>query len=98
MPSAWPHPQPCARKVKAHKHSHHRLAGHSGIPCAMVLRFPSCSSRGPGFLAPVIGAMRSIRQLDASVGAPEPHDFAVRDSTARLAVLHASIASRVPRS
>jgi hypothetical protein len=21
-----PHPQPCVRKVKAHKHSHHRLA------------------------------------------------------------------------
>jgi hypothetical protein len=33
---------------------------HSGIPCAMVLRFPSCSSRGPGFLAPVVSAMRSI--------------------------------------
>jgi hypothetical protein len=26
-----------------------------GIPRAMVLRFPSCSSRGPGFLAPVVG-------------------------------------------
>jgi len=26
MPGAWPHPQPCVRKVKAHKHSHHRLA------------------------------------------------------------------------
>src|SRR4029079_3486561 len=26
MPGAWPHPQPCARVKKAHKHSHHRLA------------------------------------------------------------------------
>jgi hypothetical protein len=36
----------------------------------------TCSSRGPGFLAPVISG--SFRQLSASVGAPEPHDFAVR--------------------
>src|SRR5579863_3589310 len=36
-------------------------------------------SRGPGFLAPVAGAMREHRrQLDASVGASGPHDFAVR--------------------
>jgi hypothetical protein len=26
MPGAQAAPQPCARKVKAHKHSHHRLA------------------------------------------------------------------------
>jgi hypothetical protein len=30
---------------------------HSGIPCAMVLRFPSCSPRRPGFVVTVIGAM-----------------------------------------
>ena len=58
----------------------------------MVLRFPSCSSRGPGFLAPV--AREFVHELGASVGAPEPHDFAVRDSTARLAAPTASIASR----
>jgi hypothetical protein len=100
MPSAWPHPQPCARKVKAHKHSHHRLAGHSGIPCAMVLRFPSCSSRGPGFLAPVITRIVTT-QLGISVGMPEPHDFAVRIEIVRpRAKTRAAIQGvhRIPRS
>src|SRR6516165_10727761 len=32
----------------------------AGTPCAMVLRFPSCSPRRPGFFATVIGAMQSI--------------------------------------
>jgi hypothetical protein len=57
----------------------------------MVSRFPSRSSRGPGFLAPVVREI--VHELDTSVGAPEPHDFAVRDSTARLAALPASTAS-----
>jgi hypothetical protein len=56
----------------------------AGIPRAMVLRFPSCSSRGPGFVAPVV--RRMLRDLDASVGAPEPHDFAVRAGVARPAM------------
>jgi hypothetical protein len=52
---------------------------HPGIPCAMVLRLISCSPRGPGFLAPVIGVdCEASRRLGASVGAPGPHDFAVR--------------------
>jgi hypothetical protein len=50
----------------------------------MVLRFASCSPRGSGFLAPVIGENNS--QLDASVEASGPHDFAVRAGIARLAV------------
>src|ERR1700732_4637794 len=44
----------------------------------MVLRFSSCSSRGPGFLAPVVRGL--LHKLSASVGAPEAHDFAVRDT------------------
>jgi hypothetical protein len=85
---------PAASRAKktTHEFSHHRYAASTGIPCAMVLRFPSCSSRGPGFLAPV--AREFVHELGASVGAPEPHDFAVRDSTARLAAPSASIASR----
>jgi hypothetical protein len=58
--------------------------GSTGIPCAMVLRFLSCSSRGPGFVAPVV--RRMTHDLDASVGAPEPHDFAVRAGIARPAM------------
>jgi hypothetical protein len=92
MPGARSHPQPRVRKKTTHEFSHHRYAASTGIPCAMVLRFPSCSSRGPGFLAPV--AREFVHELGASVGAPEPHDFAVRDGTARLAAPSASIASR----
>jgi hypothetical protein len=37
------------------------------------------NSWSPGFLATVARVMRSItRELDASIGAPGPHDFAVR--------------------
>jgi len=43
-------------------------------------------------------ARSSPCKLDASVGASGPHDFAVRDGTARLAAPSASIASRAPRS
>ena len=77
MPGAWPHPQPRVRKVKAHKHSHHRSAEtfrHSprdGVTVSFVL-FPaiglSCHRR-----------LRIIaRKLGIGVEMPEPHDFAVR--------------------
>jgi hypothetical protein len=92
MPGARSQPAASRAKKTTHEFSHHRYAASTGIPCAMVLRFPSCSSRGPGFLAPV--AREFVHELGASVGAPEPHDFAVRDSTARLAAPSASIASR----
>jgi hypothetical protein len=59
----------------------------SGIPHAMVLRLISRSPRGPGFLAPVIPEKLASQELNASVGAPGPHAFAVRFSTARLATL-----------
>jgi hypothetical protein len=49
----------------------------SDIPCAMVLRFPSCSPRRSGFLVTVAGAVFSA-DLNASVEASGPHDFAVR--------------------
>jgi hypothetical protein len=38
--------------------------------------------------------VRVFRRLDASIGASGPHDFAVRVSTVRHAVLAASTASR----
>ena len=57
----------------------------SGLPCAMALRLISCSPRRPGLFATVTNEL--LRQLDASVGASGPHDFAVRISVARLATL-----------
>jgi hypothetical protein len=71
----------------------------SGLPCAMVLRFPSYSPRGPGFLAP--SSARSSRQLDTSVGVSGPHDFAVRISAVRPARslrTRRQCVHRIPRS
>jgi hypothetical protein len=47
------------------------------------LRLTPRSPRGPGFLAPVILRIVTTR-LSASVGAPGPHDFAVRVAADRL--------------
>jgi hypothetical protein len=68
----------------------------SGLPCAM-----SCGlyviSPGTGFLAPVTGAMLSHRRrLDASIGAPGPHDFAVRMMPFVRARKHTATSSRPP--
>src|SRR5580704_18091007 len=57
----------------------------SGIPHAMVLRLIARSPRGPGSFAPVIPEKLASQELNASVGAPGPHAFAVRFSIARLA-------------
>ena len=55
----------------------------SGIPCAMVLRLIRDLPGEPGFLAPIIARLVTTR-LGASVGAPGPHDFAVRFGAVRL--------------
>ena len=56
----------------------------SGIPHAMVLRLIARSPRGPGSLAPVIPEKLASQELNASVGAPGPHAFAVRIQRVRL--------------
>jgi len=90
-------PQPCVQKVKAHKHSHHGHTGtfrHSprnGFTVSFVL-FPgtglSCPRRRRDAKHP--------RQLSASVGAPEPHDFAVRRQ--HRSSCGATRVHRIPRS
>src|SRR5262249_37742317 len=42
------HPQPCGRMKKARKQVTTGTPKQSGIPCAMVLRLPSCSRRSAG--------------------------------------------------
>jgi len=56
---------------------------HPSLPCATVLRLIRDLLGAPGCLATVMS--RSFYSLIASVGATGPHDFAVRDSSARLA-------------
>jgi hypothetical protein len=90
--------------VESTRVSHHRSTGTPGLPCATVLRLISSSPRGPGLFAPVIGVMpacraregrhRHHRQLDASVGASGPHDFAVRKPAPSSEAPPASIASQ----
>jgi hypothetical protein len=55
---------------------------HTGLPCAMALRLTSCSPRRTGFVVTV--AFGWSRKLDASVAASGPHDFTVRNNSARL--------------
>jgi hypothetical protein len=78
----------------AHECSHHRYSRiHPAFPHAMVLT-------AYFVLSPVTGLVchrrrRScLRQLDASVGASGPHDFAVRESAVRQRHCHVH---RIPR-
>jgi hypothetical protein len=85
MPGAQPHPQPCVRRRKAHKHSHHRLA--ETFRHSLRGGFNGFLRDLPGdraFLPPSL-ARSSIRKLDISVGISGPHDFTVRFRAARLA-------------
>jgi hypothetical protein len=49
----------------------------------MVLTVSFVLSPVTGFLATVISEKLASQKLDASIGAPEPHDFAVRVSAVR---------------
>ena len=79
---------------------------HSGIPCAMVLRLPSCSPRRIG-----LGCLRRLRiagtsapgradlpsaDLTPTPEASGPHDFTVRFSTARQHVLQSLTSPKSP--
>ena len=76
--------------------SHHGHTGTSGIPRAMVLTVSFA-------LSPVTGLVchrhqrNCFHQLDASVGASGPHDFAVRLSARSSPARQASTASPAPR-
>jgi len=85
----------CARSrvcnLESTRVSHHGHTGTPGIPRAMVLTvsfvlFPVtglvCHRRLRGVSGP-LGLTSPFRKLDASVGASEPHDFAVRVSALR---------------
>jgi hypothetical protein len=70
-------PQPRVQRVESTRVRHHRSTGTPGLPCTMVLTVSFA-------LSPVIGLCchrrrwSRLHQLDASVEASGPHDFAVR--------------------
>ena len=74
--------------VESTRVSHHRFTGTHGLPCAMVLTAyfalspvtGLCCHRRPQETSKKLAS----RELDASVGASGPHDFAVRASVIRL--------------
>ena len=58
--------------------SHHRLTGTPGISCAMVLTVSFVLSSVTGLCCHRRPWKLASHELDASVGASGPHDFAVR--------------------
>jgi hypothetical protein len=84
---------PCA-KGRKHTVVDHRFTGTPGISCAMALTVSFVLFPVTGFVATVIPEKLASQGLDASIGASEPHDFAVRESAARLSRALASTASQ----
>src|ERR1700729_2445353 len=77
------HPQPRVQSVESTRVRHHRSTGTPGLPCAMVLTAYFA-------LSPVIELVchrhpQEAQELDASVEASGPHDFAVREISASSA-------------
>ena len=68
----------CAKNCTVGAHEHTGERKHSDIPCATALRLTSCSPRWSGLVVTVIPEKRASQELDASIAASGPHDFAVR--------------------
>jgi hypothetical protein len=86
---------------KKHRGRNHRYTGSTGIPCAMVLRLIRALLGDHRLVATVISEMREHhRRLSACFGAPEPHDFAVRQLHHRRGAYAPDAASdhRIPSS
>jgi hypothetical protein len=95
MPVHETHPQPRARKTKAHELVTKGTPKHPAFParwCDGLYVLPGV----PGLLATVVCGF-VIRKRDPSVGRSGPHDFAARLGRARIALPKASIASRAQR-
>jgi hypothetical protein len=83
----WPHPwSACKQKAGGVTTGTSRT---TGLPCAMVLTVSFVLFPGTGLSCPrhPRSARCALWEFSASVGAPEPHDFSVRRSSARLAPL-----------
>jgi len=89
----------CTRSLVCDEKQTHELVTtgppeHPAFPHAMVLRLTSRSPRRPGFIVTVVSRIMALSKarlggltsakLDASLGASEPHDFAVRFNAVRL--------------
>src|SRR5437764_4671497 len=68
----------CAKNCTVGAHEHTGERKHSDIPCATALRLISRSPRWSGLVVTVTPEKRASHELNASIAAPGPHDFAVR--------------------
>jgi hypothetical protein len=68
---------PRAGKIARRARDHRYRRRHSGLPCAVVYGLLRALLGEPAF-ATVIFAHHLARELSACMGAPGPHDFAVR--------------------
>jgi hypothetical protein len=87
---------PAVSRAKAEKNTHTSIQvqrKQSGLPCAMVLTVSFGLSPVTGFLATVIPQKLASQELDASIGASGPHDFAVRNQPRSSVAAIPSIAS-----
>jgi hypothetical protein len=67
----------------AHEYSQRRHRIHPAFPTQWFYGLYRALPRGPGSFAPVTSQI-VFAKLSASIGAPEPHDFAVRFKRRRL--------------
>ena len=72
----------CARLVVERTRVSQVTPESTGIPRAMVLRLISCSPWRSGFFVTIAPEKLASHELDASVEASGPHDFAVRKVSA----------------
>src|SRR5437762_1814791 len=79
----------CAKNCTFGAHEHTGQRKHSDIPCAMALRLISSSPRWSGLVVTVIPEKLASQELDASIAAPGPHDFAVRPGVSSGAITRA---------
>jgi hypothetical protein len=82
-----PHPRSRAQLLQRSAAPEHTgLAEASGLPCAMALRLIRDRPGDPAFCDTIaLKAALAAFELDACIGASDPHDFAVRQRPPRLA-------------
>ena len=81
----WPlHPGPPRKRNLRERDDHRYRRRHSGLPCAVVLRLIGALPGEPAFATVIFAKLLSYpRELSACMGAPGPHDFAVRECATR---------------
>ncbi len=83
----------CVQKARG---SHHRYGPNNRPPLRDGFTAYTCSPQGPAILPLSAAGLIGFRDLDASIGAPGPHDFTVRMMPSVRARKHTATSSRPP--